>query len=314
MSMIECYEPDFVRAFLSHHPDSLLKTQMVFENEIRQSLTLTTAASCKAALGAADAFSLHVTQCDAIPNASPLSARQQTLNQAALDVITLPELSEELRLYALGIMVSYSDKLTDESPETLSQLATIPQGLAAHAEAGRLQQQFACLPTITQLQCQLLTRLGGLALDWDSLPESPRRQTLQLQVSLLMLQDANSEALLQQQLATQWQTTRERYFAPSPWVLNNYLIYRLYHDTFPQQAGADTAECYFTLVTDYFLLRTLFSLWTLEGSSLNQEEIFAIFALFERWRYSEDAALTRLQIRQALPADPLLCAFSLLTL
>ena len=48
MSMIECYEPDFVRAFLSHHPDSALKTQMVFENEIRQSLTLTTAASCKA--------------------------------------------------------------------------------------------------------------------------------------------------------------------------------------------------------------------------------------------------------------------------
>lgn len=313
MSMIECYEPDCVRTFLSRNPGSSQLTQTAWNNEVRYSLTLTTTASCEAALGAPDAFSLHVTQCDAIPNAMPLSPRHQTLNQAALNIITLPDLSEELRLYALGIMLSYSDKLTDEDPETLSQLAAIPQGLSAHAEADRLQQQFARLPAITQLQRQLLTRLGGLAFDWDSLPESPRRQTLQLQVSLLLLQDANSEALLQQQLLHQWQATYKRDFAPSPWILNNYLVYRLYHDTFPQQPNPDAAECYFTLVSDYFLLRTLFSLWTLEGSALHQKEIFALFAMFERWRYSEDATLTRLQIRRGLPADPLLCAFSLLT-
>lgn len=301
MSMIDRYEPDFVRSFLSRHPGSPLLTQMAWENEIRQSLTLTTAASCEAALGAPEAFCLHVTPCPALPNARPLSARLQTLNQAALNVITLPGLSEEHRLYALGIMLSYSEKCPGESQDVLSQLAALPQSLADHAQAGRLQQQFASLPAITSLQRQLLSRLGELELDWDSLPDSPRKLTLPLQISLLMLQDANSEALLQQQLLTQWQTTRARYFAPSPWILDNYLIYRLYNDTFPQHAHHDIDACFFELVTDYFLLRSIFSLWTLEDTELDRETIFALFALFERWRYRNEAALTRQQIRRELP-------------
>ena len=117
---------------------------------------------------------------------------------------------------------------------------------------------------------------------------------------LLTLHDANSEALLQQQLQTQWQTT---------WQQRNWLIYRVYHDVIGQTDGAD----YFPLVCDFYLLRTLISLWTLDGSSLRQEDIFALFAMFERWRASENALLVRQQIQSLCAAAPLLSAFSLLT-
>lgn len=312
MKMIECYEPDFVRTFLSRHPDTPLHVTGTWQSEIRHSLLLTDAASCEAALGAPHAFTLHVSQCEALPHGQPLTRRDQTLNQAALDTVTLPELSVALRLYALGILLSYSEKFPGESDDVIAQIASLPATLAGLAQEGKLQQQFSLLPPVPQLPCRLISLLGTLQLDWQMLPDSPRKASLPLQVSLLMLQDASSEALLHQQLQTQWQTLQTRYAADAPWIFSNYLIYRLYHDMFPQHDGEGIIGRYFALVSDVFLIRTLFSLWTLDGSPLTPADTYALFALFERWRHSAGAARLRQQAHSQLPGDDLLSAFSLL--
>ncbi|MCV4607956.1 lysine-N-methylase, partial [Escherichia coli] len=83
---------------------------------------------------------------------------------------------------------------------------------------------------------------------------------------------ANSKALLQQQLKVQWQTTWQQHFATAPWMMRNWLIYRVYHEVIGQADGAD----YCPLVCDFYLIRTLISLWTLDGSPLRQEGIFAL--------------------------------------
>lgn len=313
MSLIECYEPDFVRKFLGRHPDAPQHIEMAWQNEIRQSLTLDDAFCCEAVLGDPHAFELHVSQTESNPEHPSLSPRDQALNQAALHTITLPELTSELRLYALGIMLSYASKVEGESDSTLEKLASLPQILAGYAQNGQLLEQFNQLPAVPQLQRNLLTLLGNFEFDWELLPDSIRKLTLPLQVSLLMMQDANSEALLQQQLLEQWQKTDEQYFASAPWIFSNYLIYRLYHDAFPYHDEESEFQRYFELTTDYFLLRTLFSLWTMDESPMTTDDIFALFALFERWRMSEDAVSARQQIANILPADYLLSAFSLLT-
>lgn len=70
----------------------------------------------------------------------------------------------------------------------LEKLASLPQVLAAHAQSGKLQEQFVQLPSLPQLQRELITQMGSCEFNWDSLPESTRKLTLPLQVSLLMLQ------------------------------------------------------------------------------------------------------------------------------
>lgn len=252
MSMIDCYEPDFVRLFLSRHPDSALRVNVCWKTEVRQSLALTDPASCQAALGDPNAFVLHHSKCAANPDSPALSPRDQVLNQSALHTITLPGLSPELRLYALGIMLSFSEKCPGDSEAVLEKLASLPQVLADHAQSGKLQDQFAQLPSLPQLQRELITQMGSCEFNWDLLPESTRKLTLPLQVSLLMLQDANSEAMLQQQLQTQWLNTYERYFAQEAWIFSNYLIYRLYHDTVPQHESESTLLRFFWLAADVF--------------------------------------------------------------
>lgn len=312
MSMIECYEPEFVRSFISHNPGSSLHRRMAWQNEIRHSLQLTETASCKAALGVPDAFHLHVSQCEADPDSLPLSQRDRVVNQAALDSVTLAGLTPELRLYALGIMLSWSDKKVGDSAGVLITIAAQPEVLEQYCADGKLQEQFALLPAIPRLQCALLTLMGSLKLDWHLLPESARKTTLPLQMSLLMFQDANSEALLLQQLQEQWHKTHEQYFSQDAWIFSNYLIYRLYDNAFPASDSACVTLRYLELVTDFFVIRTLFSLWTLDGSVLSHDDIFALFTLFERWRHSVDSAALRQQVLSLLPADYLLSAFSLL--
>ncbi|HEA0455838.1 TPA: lysine-N-methylase [Escherichia coli] len=309
MSFIECYEPEYVRNFMAQYPDSPLYVRKVWKNEIRQSLALTEIASCKAVLNDARAFELQLTYRPVEENAAALSARDVIINQVILSTLTLPDLTPELSLYAVGILLSRARKMPGRDSDTLARLTALPQALADHAQIGTLQAQFAQLPPVPQLARQLVTLLGSFAFDWSILPESPRKNSLPLQVTLLTLHDANSEALLQQQLQTQWQTTWQQHFATAPWMMRNWLIYRVYHDVIGQADGAD----YCPLVCDFYLIRTLISLWTLDDSPLRQEDIFALFAVFERWRVSENAVLIRQQIQSLCAADPLLSAFSLLT-
>ncbi|EPU4319120.1 lysine-N-methylase [Escherichia coli] len=309
MSFIECYEPEYVRNFMAQYPDSPLYVRKVWKNEIRLSLMLTEPGACEAVLNDARAFELQLTYRPVEENAAALSARDAIVNQIILSTLTLPDLTPELSLYAVGILLSRANKMPGRDGDTLARLTTLPQALADHAQKGTLQAQFAQLPPVPQLARQLVTLLGSCAFDWSILPESPRKNSLPLQVTLLTLHDANSEALMQQQLQTQWQTTWQQHFATAPWMMRNWLIYRVYHDAIGQDDGTD----YCPLVCDFYLIRTLISLWTLDDSPLRQEDIFALFAVFERWRVSENALLVRQQIQSLCAAEPLLSAFSLLT-
>ncbi|BDV86573.1 lateral flagellar associated protein [Escherichia coli] len=237
MSFIECYEPEYVRKFLARHPGSPLYVRKVWKNEIRLSLSLTDIASCEAVLNDVRAFDLQLTYRPVEDNSAELSARDAIVNQVILSTLTLRDLTPELSLYAVGILLSCASKMPGRDGDILARLTTLPQALADHAKKGTLQAQYAQLPPVPQLARQLMTLLGGCAFDWSILPESPRKASLPLQVTLLTLHDANSEALLQQQLQTQWQTTWQQHFATAPWMMRNWLIYRVYHDMIGQTDG-----------------------------------------------------------------------------
>ncbi|STF43987.1 putative lysine-N-methylase [Escherichia coli] len=85
MSFIECYEPEYVRNFMTQYPDSPLYVRKVWKNEIRQSLALTDIESCKAVLNDARAFDLQLTYRPVEDNAAELSARDAIVNQAIFE-------------------------------------------------------------------------------------------------------------------------------------------------------------------------------------------------------------------------------------
>lgn len=308
MSQIDCYEPEYVRQYRQQHPASPCGTFSIdWQHEIRRSLLLDEVHCCQAVLGSPDAFALEVKQIAREGDFPALSPQYQTLNQAAIDIMTLPSLSIELRLYALGVMISCAQK----KPDDLEAIRVLPAELGMHAATGTLQHMFEQLPPLALAKRQLITRLGSLSIEWDALIECSRKMSLPLQVSLLSLQDSNSEALMQQQLQELWDSRQAATFADMPWMWTNYLVYRLYHDTFPHHDTASLQQRYLGLVSDYFLLRTMCCLWMLDGTPLTQEACFSLVSLYEGWRQrypQEHSAISRSSL-----GDDLLIAFSLLT-
>ena len=311
MNLIECYEPEFVRQYCKNHPEQQ-PIDISWQHEIRRSLLLDDYARCEAILSHADAFSLHTHQQEQNMDHPVLSRRMQILNQATLDIITLPDVAIEIRLYAIGIMLSYAEKLPGESDDVLQKIAELPQQTKRYAELGILQEMYLKLPSLPQFQCNLITELSDSDFDWSLLPESVRKNTFPLQLSLLVLQDTDSIVSLQQQLFNEWQSHGVKHFSKTPWVMNNYLIYRIYHDVFPHDNENNIIQNYLSLIVDYFLLRTMLSFWMTEAS-LSHEETLAFFALYERWRNSTQGLEQRQQLgKKILQGDHLLSAFSLL--
>ena len=74
MSFIECYEPEYVRNFMTQYPGSPLYVRKVWKNEIRLSLMLTEPESCEAMLNDVRAFDLQLTYRPVEENAAELSA------------------------------------------------------------------------------------------------------------------------------------------------------------------------------------------------------------------------------------------------
>lgn len=312
MSQIECYEPAFIRHYRAQYPAAIRQPLVInWQHEARCSLLLDDPDCCEAVLGSPEAFVLQVKMTEAVPGVAALPKRLQVINQAALDIVTLPDLSVDLRLYALGVMLSYAQKLPADSDDALETLKSLPQRLAGYAADGTLAEMFAQLPVIAGPQRQLISSLGRLSFDWDRLVDCTRKMSLPLQLSLLALADSNSEALMQQQLLDVWASKGQQAFAGQPWIWTNYLVYRLYHETFPRHEQHDMLTCYLQLVSDYFLLRSLFSLWLMDGSPLSPSQAISLFSVFESWRLDPQAAAGR----EALLSDhddPLLAAISLL--
>ena len=187
MSFIECYEPEYVRNFMTQYPGSPLYVRKVWKNEIRLSLMLTEPESCEAMLNDVRAFDLQLTYRPVEENAAELSARDAIVNQVILSTLTLRDLTPELSLYAVGILLSRASKMPGRDGDILARLTTLPQALADHAKKGILQAQFAQLPPVPQLARHLATLLGSFTFDWSILPESPRKTSLPLQMPLLTL-------------------------------------------------------------------------------------------------------------------------------
>lgn len=107
------------------------------ENEIRLSLMLTEPESCKAVLNDVRAFDLQLTYRPVEDNSAELSARDAIVNQVILSTLTLRDLTPELSLYAVGILLSRASKMPGRDGDILARLTTLPLALADHAKKVR---------------------------------------------------------------------------------------------------------------------------------------------------------------------------------
>lgn len=314
MQHIDCYEPNYVRSFSVLNPEDKSSINTThWQHQIRRSLLMGNEACCREILTKPDALWLNEVPCQSVERGPALGLDYQMLNQSALTIATQPELSIEQKLYAIGVMISAVSKKDKTHPESIQYIADIPQQFASLAEQGELQKQFALLPSVHLLQTQAMRMIGSLDIPWQHLPDSERTFTFRLQLTLLPMQNPATEAMLLMQLNKNWQQSGHSFIAQRRWVLNNYLLYRLYHDTFPFHQHKSLLHTYYFLTLDFFILRTLLCIWMSENTELTMDSLVHIFTIYHKWRQENPSAES--QLSKILPAhiETDLAGFALLT-
>lgn len=254
--------------------------------ERRHSLTISCPEACRQLLLNPAAMQLTVAQLRGHSDAPALPPTHQALQPLALHLALNGDLAWELRVWIIGMLV-HRDEQSLSHPAFINQLADI-------AEQGELIPHFEQLPSLPALHWWGLRALSH-QLQGEQNSHKRGHKTMALCMERLYRHfegecDESKVATLYQQ----WQQTWQPWLAERPHIINNYLLYWLYHHGFPQAERAP-AESYRLLVVDLFLLRAYLCLLTLDGEAPDEEKLVALFYSYHAQRQHNRGFVDALQ-------------------
>lgn len=310
MEPIEHYQPEYVKRFAARDTactclacrnarQGFPFVSIKLKNQQRESLNIACETAAREALLNPEAFVLH-TSYKPVEGETLLSAWHKTLNQQCINLAINPSLSLEERLYAMGVLLSKAQQYHDNGTQDPAQLVSIGEQLSGLADQGVLAQQFALLPTIVENQLAALKEMGAIRLNLD-LPMA-RKMAMALKLSELAIMSPSRLAERHQALNAQWQAMA--LFNEQPWILNNAVIYQLYHTVFPGFDGDNYGETFLRLTRYVFRIKMICALY----GELSPDTVAMLVSALEEWMQQDP-----LPVKRQNSADyNLLCGLSLL--
>lgn len=252
---------------LSHTCKTYPRSQSRIGNQVRKSLMLSCPEVCRQLLLDPKAMQTEVTQLEhRLPFASPPSAAMATLHSLSIHVLAATDVPVEIRLWLIGMLVH-------RDPAQLSHEAFLDQ-VAMLVERGELFAMFDQLPVLPRLQWWGLRTITHQLLAYSQGRRG--RQTMQgcLDKINQLLEGVYDEDKLKQ-LQQVWYSRVSPFLAAHPQIMNNYLLYYVYHHNFPQLQNTP-AQAYQFLVIDYFLLRSYLCLLAMD-KELEEQDVINLF-------------------------------------
>lgn len=252
---------------LSHTCKTYPRAQTRIGNQLKKSLMLSCPEVCRQLLLDPMAMQTEVAALEQrLPFAPPPPAAMATLHSLSIHVLAATDVPVEIRLWLIGMLVH-------RDPAQLSHEAFLDQ-VAVLAERGELLTMFDQLPVLPRLQWWGLRTITHQLLAYSQGRRG--RQTMQgcLDKINRLLEGVYDEAKLAR-LQQTWYDKVSPFLAARPQIMDNYLLYYVYHHNFPQQQNTP-AQAYQLLVIDYFLLRSYLCLMAME-KELEEQDVINLF-------------------------------------
>lgn len=313
METIEHYQPEYVKRFAARDTECTCPacrsaepgfpySHVRLKNQQRESLDITCEAAAREVLLNPEAFVLHTLHKPA-EGETALSAWHETLNQQCINLAIHPALSLEGRLYAIGVLLSKAQQYRDNHRQDPALLVSMGEQLANLAEHGVLAEQLALLPPIPENQMAALKEMGAIRLNLD-IPMA-EKMAMALKLSELAILSSSRLAERFEELKTHWQALRLP--DEQSQILNNALLYQLYHRVFPGVTNENYGYAFYDLAREFFRIKMLYAIRAGEARELKNEDVATLIAALAAWQQ---------QHPQPAAADTddyrLLCGLSLL--
>lgn len=266
-------------AALSHTCATYPRSATTFKYEQQKSLTLSCPEAARQLIASPDAMLFEQTirlQPDA-NQAKDLDQEKKLLNLMCLNIVKLSDVQVDEAFYALASFLLGVERLSAHE-DRVEQIENYYSQTLNGLEQGEIRQQLAQIKPDHNLQWSLLLRLQT----WFSGMTNKRGwPTLHHYVNKLIYiqaEGAKTDNVHQSmiQLESVWQHEVMPWLAERPWIMNNYVQYRIYDDFFPNAEGRSPLLSLYLLTAEWFLIKSLITANVALVGKINEDDIINI--------------------------------------
>ncbi|WP_367395565.1 flagellin lysine-N-methylase [Pantoea sp. Ep11b] len=251
----------------------------VFKTEQQKNLTLSCPEATSQLLGAPDAMLFaQVLRPQAKANkASDLDQQKKLMSLMCLNLVKGSGEKLDEAFYALVTFLLGAERI-NPSKDWLTQIENNFSDVLNNLAQGVIREQLASIRPDYHLQWSLLLRMQA----WLGTRKDKRAfSTLNHYVNKLIYIQAEgakagdiSQSMIR--LDEVWQNKVMPWFAERPWIMNNYIQYRIYDDFFPNDESRSPLLSLYLLTTEWFMIKSLIAANVELVGKLDEEDIINI--------------------------------------
>ena len=265
----------------------------VFKNEQQKSLALSCPEAARQLLSSPDAMLFQQTtktQPEA-NKAKDVDQRQKLLNLMCLNIVKLSNEKLDEAFYALATFLMASEKVNPED-DWLIQIENCFSDVLNNLAQGKIRLQLDQIEPDHNLQWSLLLRLQtwfGKMADKRAFPTLNHylNKLIYIQAEGAKTDDVSQSMI---RLEKVWQSKVLPWLAERPWVMNNYVQYRIYNDSFPGDESQTPLMSLYLLTSEWFLLKSLIAANVELVGTIDEEDfINIIYSYHSNTKHTEDS-------------------------
>lgn len=248
-------------AALSHTCAIYPRIRFQFKNEVNQTLTLSCPEATRLLLSSPNAMLLNnrIELQSKYNNKPALNQWDKLINLMSMHLIKNSGADAREGLYCIATLLLFAQKENSAGKVNVEKLESFFYSLMHDLETGAVREKLQALGKDSQLQWSLLFRL----LTYFNKRQSTRgralldkyiSQLLRFQISNI---DTNNVTFPLERLENAWLKVVMPWLQQRPYLMKNYLLYRLHADKFPDSATRTPLSWLYLLTAEWFLIKSL---------------------------------------------------------
>lgn len=274
----------------------------IYKYEIRSNLTLSCPEATKRLLLTPQAmlYSEKVKQSPQVMEGPDILQEDRLLNLMSTNIMSSCGMNIEEGFYGIIMLLLFRDE-QDESDLQYENLLTYFEEVQTSIGNGQIKKNIDALHSDYQLQSSLLMQLQQyLSTKNEGRGSSVLRHYSQALIDLKSSISVENECINPvQQLNKIWQEKALPWLQQRPYLLSNFIQYKMYEEFFPVKNGTDPFTSTYALVSEWLLLKWLIAISFETNNNFNEDDIINIIysyhSITKHDKHAADMFLSEIQ-------------------
>lgn len=282
--------PDALSNTCSDYP----RTNQIYKNEEFKSLNMSCPEAVRKIIFADDALQIQNKNYikDKYYEKPALDSEGRLINLFCKNLMLLPQATVEHNIYAIVYFILSAEKAQGSLDNKLETMEAAYLAITQQMQNGQLDISLQNINEMQTLELQLLVNLQKHMLNTKGLRGQHKLLSYMHKLNEFFPGGLSEQQLSSnlKQLKSAWNEVALPWFNQRPYILRNYIQYRLYHDQFGIKRTGSLLKDLYLIMADYFFIKSMLSATVLAKGVLSDDDIIDVMYSYSTFRQHEPTA------------------------